>query len=281
MRWPPPPDWPMAEVSRRVVSGPHRWHVQEAGTGPTILLLHGSGGATQSWRGVFPLLAADFHVIAIDMPGQGFTAGARDRSGVADTATDLAALCAQEGWTPDLLVGHSAGAPIALQLVLNGMRPARGVLGINAALQTFDGVAGWLFPVLAKALAAAPFTAPLFAATTTEGRVRRLLDGTGSQIGPEGQRLYLALASDTDHVSGTLAQMAQWNLESLSQALPQVDVPVLLLIGDNDPAVPPSVSLRASARMSQAETRSLGPLGHLAHEEDPAAIARIIRVMFQ
>ncbi|WP_249219041.1 alpha/beta fold hydrolase BchO [Loktanella sp. SALINAS62] len=272
----------MAAHSRRVISAPHRWHVQESGAGPKILLLHGSGGATQSWRGVFPLLTPDFHTVAVDLPGQGFTqSGASGRSGVNDTATDLAALCHQEGWVPDLIVGHSAGVPIALQMVRGGMKPSRGVLGINGALQTFDGVAGWLFPILAKALAAAPFTASLFAATTTEGRVKRLLDGTGSQIGPEGLRLYLALASDTDHVAGTLAQMSQWDLERLVDALPEIDVPVLLLIGEDDPAVPPSVSVRAARRMPQAETRSLGQFGHLAHEEDPDSVARIIRVLFQ
>ena len=268
----------MAEHSRRVTLPPHRWHVQEAGRGSTILLLHGSGGATQSWRGVFPLLAQDFHTIAVDLPGQGFTqtADAR-RAGLPQTAADLATLCATEGWHPDLIVGHSAGAAIALRMALDGPMPARGVIGLNAALQDFDGVAGWLFPVMARALAAAPFTAPVFAATTTEGRVRRLLEGTGSNIGPEGQRLYLALASDTDHVQGTLDQMAHWSLETLSRDFPRMPVPVLLLIGEGDTAVPPSVSVKAGQRMPKAETRSLGPLGHLAHEEDPRRVADLIR----
>ena len=278
MRWPPPSGWPMAEHSRRVTLPPHRWHVQEAGRGPTILLLHGSGGATQSWRGVFPLLARDFHTIAVDLPGQGFTqtTDAR-RSGLPQTAADLAALCEAEGWHPDLIVGHSAGAAIALRMALDGPTPSRGVIGLNAALQDFDGVAGWLFPVMARALAAAPFTAPVFAATTTEGRVRRLLEGTGSTIGPEGQRLYLALASDSDHVQGTLDQMAHWSLETLSRDFARMPVPVLLLIGERDTAVPPSVSVKAGQRMPQAETRSLGSLGHLAHEEDPQRVADLIR----
>ena len=281
MRWPPPSSWPMARHSRRVTLPPHRWHVQEAGSGPTILLLHGSGGATQSWRGVFPLLAQDFHTVAVDLPGQGFTQSSdARRAALPPTASDLAALCANQGWRPDLIVGHSAGAAIALRMALDGPAPARGVVGLNAALQDFDGVAGWLFPVMARALAAAPFTAPVFAATTTEGRVRRLLEGTGSDIGPEGRRLYLALASDADHVQGTLDQMAHWSLDALVRDLPRMPVPVRLLIGERDRAVPPAVSVKAGQRIPDAETRSLGPLGHLAHEEDPGRVAALIRARF-
>ena len=278
MRWPPPADWPMAEVSAHVDCRPHRWHVQVQGSGPDVLLLHGAGGATQSWRNLFPLLAADHRVIAVDLPGQGFTrAGTRGRHGVAPTAQDLATLCLQEGWSPALIVGHSAGVPIALQMVLNGMTPAHGIVGINAALETFKGAAGLFFPLMAKTMAAVPLTARLFAATTTEARVRRLLDGTGSRIDERGRDLYLRLASDTDHVDGTLEMMAQWTLDDLARRLPLVATPVLLLTGDNDRAVPPATSIAAAARMPQGRHLSLGQLGHLAHEEDAARVAAAIR----
>ena len=278
MRWPPPADWPMAEVSRRVDSPPHRWHVQEAGTGPTVLLLHGAGGTTQSWRSLFPLLTQDHHVVAVDLPGQGYTrAGTRGRHGVAPTAQDLQRLCRAEGWQPDLIVGHSAGAPIALQMVRDGLTPRHGVIGINAALETFKGAAGLFFPLMAKTMAAIPLTARLFAATTTPARIRRLLEGTGSRIDARGQDLYLRLASDTEHVDGTLEMMAQWTLEDLAQALPRLGGPVLLLTGDNDRAVPPATSVAAAARLPQGRHRSLGALGHLAHEEDAPTVAAAIR----
>ena len=48
---------------------PHRWHVQVLGEGPTVLLLHGAGGATHSWRGLAPLLATDHRVVMLDLPG--------------------------------------------------------------------------------------------------------------------------------------------------------------------------------------------------------------------
>ena len=66
-------DWPNREASRFVQAGGLRWHVQVIGAGPPLLLVHGTGAATHSWRGLVPLLAPYFTVIAPDLPGHGFT----------------------------------------------------------------------------------------------------------------------------------------------------------------------------------------------------------------
>ncbi|WP_363241481.1 alpha/beta fold hydrolase BchO [Limimaricola sp.] len=268
----------MAEYSRFVLHRPHRWHVQEAGSGETLLLIHGAGGATQSFRGLFPLLAETHHVVAVDLPGQGFTQlGARQRCGLDAMAEDLLSLARSQGWKPAALVGHSAGAAIALRMVELGAVPRGQVIGINAALGTFKGVAGWLFPTLAKLLAMNPFTANIFAATVTPASVKRLLDGTGSKIGAEGAALYLRLARDRAHVDATLAMMAQWDLSGLLGRLNRIDLPVTLLAASGDTAVPPETSAEAAARLPQARLINLTGLGHLAHEEDPGLIAAQIR----
>lgn len=277
MRWPTDAkDWPLTAFSRQIQNPPHRWHVQEAGAGKTILLIHGAGGATQSFRNVLPLLAQTHHVVAPDLPGQGFTqAGAQQRYGLVAMAEDIASLCEGQGWRPDVIVGHSAGAAIALQLCLIGMRPAQ-VVGINAALANFQGMAGWLFPMMAKALAATPFSASVFAATATPKSVRKLIDGTGSKLDDAGVGLYHRLASDKGHVDATLSMMAQWSLDNLLDQLDQIDLPVHLITGSDDLAVPPSTSKQAAARLPQAKVTVLEGLGHLAHEEDARRIASLI-----
>ena len=68
-------DWPLREASRFVEAGGLRWHVQTLGEGPPALLIHGTAGATHSWRGLAPLLARDFRLVAPDLPGHGFTDG--------------------------------------------------------------------------------------------------------------------------------------------------------------------------------------------------------------
>jgi magnesium chelatase accessory protein len=279
LRWPQDADgWPLREASRFVLHRPHRWHIQEQGTGPTILLIHGAGGATQSFRGLFPLLAQDFHVVAVDLPGQGFTQlGAQQRCGLDAVAADLLSLCRHEGWKPVALVGHSAGVPIALRMTELGLRPRFGVIGINAALGNFKGVAGWLFPMLAKAMAMTPFSASLFAATASPAKVRSLITGTGSVPDDAGLALYQRLASDTGHVSATLSMMAQWSLDDLLARLPQIETPVHFLVGLNDRAVPPNTSREAARLLPHATVTELPHLGHLAHEEAPALIADHIR----
>ena len=66
-------DWPNREASRFVRAAGLLWHVQVMGQGPVLLLLHGTGAATHSWRAMLPLLARHFTVVAPDLPGHGFT----------------------------------------------------------------------------------------------------------------------------------------------------------------------------------------------------------------
>ncbi|WP_411891511.1 alpha/beta fold hydrolase BchO [Yoonia sp. SDW83-1] len=278
MRWPPDPAiWPLTEHSRQVLHRPHRWHVQEHGEGDTVLLIHGAGGATQSFRHLFPLLAQEHHVVMFDLPGQGFTQlGAQQRCGLEHMSEDILGLIRQEGWVPSRIVGHSAGAAIALRLWELGLRPVDGIVGINAALGKFKGVAGWLFPMMAKALAVTPFSASMFAATTTRSSVRNLIRGTGSTLDQEGLELYYRLATDKGHVDATLSMMAQWSLDGLLSRLGQIDAPVHLITGLNDTAVPPQVSRDAVDKLPDAKLTELDGLGHLAHEEDANAIATLI-----
>lgn len=278
MRWPEDArNWPLTQYSRMVLHRPHRWHVQEAGEGPLMLLIHGAGGATQSFRGLFPILAKTNRVIAIDLPGQGFTQmGAQQRCSLDHMSEDLRALCASQGWVPDVIIGHSAGAAIALRMWELGLRPQGGIVGINAALGNFKGVAGWLFPMMAKALAITPFSARLFASTTTRASVRQLVQGTGSTLDDEGLELYYRLATDRAHVDATLSMMAQWSLVGLLGRLNEITCPVHLITAAGDKAVPPQVSADAVQRLPDARLTALRQWGHLVHEENPALIAQHI-----
>lgn len=233
------------------------------------------GGATHSWRGLAPLLAADYRVVLLDLPGQGFSrAGRRDRFGLDAMATDIAALCTQQGWHPAAVIGHSAGATIALRLA--EIMPLRAVIGINAALGRFDGLAGLLFPFLARALTVMPFVPSLFARLTgSTAKVTTLLASTGSDIGPEGIEFYRRLVARPGHVEGTLAMMAQWRLDALLERLVTIAVPTLLIAATGDRTVPPAVSARAAGRLPMGVYCGLEG-GHLVHEEAPQAVAALI-----
>jgi magnesium chelatase accessory protein len=266
--------WPHAQASRRIDHPPHRWHVQEMGEGETLLLIHGAGASTHSWRGLMPLLAERWHTVALDLPGQGFTqAGTRSRCSLPLMSDDIAALVAAQGWRPRAVIGHSAGGAIALELARR-LEPQPRVVGINAALGNFEGVAGWLFPMLAKLLALNPFSANLFTlGGASLARTRRLIESTGTTLDDEGLQLYAQLIGDRSHVDATLQMMSQWRIDPLIDMLPGIDAPTLFITGDRDQAVPPATSERAAARMPDARVVHLPALGHLAHEENPQAVA--------
>ncbi len=269
--------WPNRELSRFVATRGVRWHVQRGGAGPRLLLLHGAGASSHSWRGLIPLLLARFEILAPDLPGQGFSRGTTSRYTLSAMSEDFGHLLEAEDFAPDLVVGHSAGAAIALRMVLDGRAAPRSVLGLNGALMPFRGVAGVLFPPLAKLLSLNPLTAALFARTAGSPQaVRGLIEGTGSRIDAEGLRLYSALIAAPSHVSATLAMMARWDLAPLQADLPRLGLPVTLACGLRDRAVPPTDSATVAARLPGAEAVELQGLGHLMHEEDPGRIAALI-----
>jgi magnesium chelatase accessory protein len=271
--------WPNARYSRLVEAGPHRWHVQEAGSGPCMLLLHGAGSSTHTWRRLFPELARTFHLVALDLPGQGFSRlGAQDRFGLARMSADIASLLAALGVSPAVIVGHSAGAAIGLRLALDLPASPKAVVCINAALEDFKGPAGAVFPVLAQILAMTPLPAYAFArAARFPSTVRRAIASTGSAIEATGLDLYRWLFMDKGHVDATLCMMANWKLGELVDDLPQLRVPVLFMIGANDHAVPPDTTYRASRRIEAARVEAFPGLGHLLHVEAPCATLRAIR----
>ncbi len=245
--------------------------------GDTILLLHGAGASTHSWRDIIPILAEQYHVVALDLPGHGFTRiGSKNRCGLTAVTQDIAALCASQNWAPRAIVGHSAGAAIALNLSTTLSAPPV-VIGINAALGRFEGVAGWLFPLLAKLLALNPLTSHLFAAgRNSAARARRLISGTGSHLSEDGISYYARLISDRDHVEGALQMMAQWDIDSLLDRLSDIPTRCLFVVGENDQAVKPVIAEQACAAMTNARIARMTALGHLAHEEDPPQIAQTL-----
>lgn len=277
-----PQDWPLRACSRIIRCRPHEWHVQITGSGPDLLLLHGAGASGHSFHRLAAALPG-YRVIMPDLPGQGFTrAGGMMRLGLDAMADDLTALCADQGWRPLAIIGHSAGAAIALRMTEMAQNPPRGVVGINAALGPFDGFAGWLFPKLARAMSASPFMAAIITRLTSKRRqVEGLLRATGSQLDPEAVTLYQRLVSEPRHIEGTLGMMAQWDLEPLIERFPQIMLPCLLIGSDKDKAVPPRVSREAAARMQRAEFVEIAGYGHLVHEERPDLVAAVVLPFLQ
>ena len=281
------PGWPHADRSRFVQAGGLHWHVQvwpgEGHAEGCCLLLHGTGASTHSWRDLAPLLARHATVVAVDLPGHAFTGmppggAGSPQLGLHGMARALGALLqALDTPPPDLLVGHSAGAAVAVRMALDGHADPQRIVGLNAALLPLGGLAGQWFSPAAKLMAALPLVPRLFAWRAQSPAVlQRLLAGTGSTLDAEGQALYHRLVTDADHAAGALGMMANWDLQTFARDLHRLHTPLLLLAATHDRTVPPAQALEVLARLkppAQARVIELPGLGHLAHEEQPALVA--------
>lgn len=270
-------DWPNRQASRFVEAGGMRWHVQVMGEGPALLLLHGTGASTHSWRDVMPKLAANYTVVAMDLPGHAFTnPPSRNSLSLPGMAAAIAALLRTLSISPVRAVGHSAGAAVLVRMAVERLFSPQDIVSFNGAFFPVTGVAGQFFSPLAKAFANATMVQKMFARMADRKSVERLLRDTGSVIDAEGVALYQRLFSNEGHIAGTLGMMAAWDLHWVPQDLRNLPVPITLVAANNDRTIPPDRAREAAKLTPHSRLVEMKGLGHLAHEEDPTGAAAII-----
>lgn len=95
-------------------------HVERAGDGPPLVLLHGFTGATTTWTSLLPRLAAEHRTLAIDLPGHGRSSAPANPGRYALTrfAGDLPRVLDALGIDRVALLGYSMGGRAALRAAL-------------------------------------------------------------------------------------------------------------------------------------------------------------------
>lgn len=281
-------DWPHSEASRFVDAGGLRWHVQrfardgdpmaDREPAPLALLLHGTGASSHSWHPMLPWLRPRFDLLLVDLPGHAFTGMPSGwQASLPGMAQAVAALLKVLALQPAIVIGHSAGAALSARMCLDGHIAPQTLISINGAFLPLGGLAGVLFPPVAKLMAALPFAPGFVARRAADPRaIARLVSDTGSVLDVGCTALYAQLVSNPGHVEGALAMMANWDVKPLLRDLPRLRTPLALIVADNDRAVPPAQAQRVRALLPQSArvtlTRLPG-LGHLAHEERPEEVA--------
>lgn len=106
------PDHAHGGAHRSVEVDGLRWHLVEAGerSAPSIVLVAGFPQSAYAWRHVIPLLGRDHHVIAVDLPGQGYTPTPADGFDTTTTSRRVHGLVEALGIGRHTYVGHDIGA---------------------------------------------------------------------------------------------------------------------------------------------------------------------------
>jgi len=253
-------------------------HYKRAGQGePVLLLLHGFGASTFSWREVMQPLSQYGTVIAFDRQGFGLTERLLPGEWTGENPYTLDAqvetvfgLMDALGIERAVLVGHSAGGTVAAAAALREPQRVLGLVLVDAAIYTSGGAPGWVRPLL---------NAPQF-------------DRLGpwfvrSLAGEQGTTFLQTAWHDPAKITPAVMagyrkplRMENWDIAlweftkagrrvDLSDDLANLRLPVLVITGDDDRIVPTAESIRLAGQLPTAELVVIPASGHLPHEETP------------
>ncbi len=267
--------WPHSDHSHFIQTEHLRWHVQrwsDPDKPKRFLLIHGTGASSHSWAGIAPLLAQNAEVMTLDLPGHGFSSQAQsEHCSLPAMAQLIHHLLAKIDWQPTHIVGHSAGAAIAVQMALNQLTlPSTRIISINGALLPFGAYGMAFMAPLSKAIAQSSFIPRVFSWKARSPSVLDfLLAKTGSNPPEQSKQCYRVLIANAAHAQGALTMMAAWNLTEFAKHLPSLTHPLHLLACANDLTISPQIANQVQQRVVQAQVNFLPNLGHLGHEEAP------------
>jgi pimeloyl-ACP methyl ester carboxylesterase len=262
--------------SRFVEVNDLRVHYKAAGSGePVLLLLHGFGASTFSWRDVIEPLAKLGTVVAFDRPAFGLTErpltwerGCDPYAPQAQVAL-VVGLLDTFGIRKAVLVGNSAGGTIAIQVALAHPDRVDALVLVDAAIYQGGGAPSWIRPLLYTPQV--DRLGPLLA-RQIEARGDDFLEMAWhdpSKITPlvrAGYRKPLR-AENWDRALWELTKTSRE--AQLADHIASITLPSLVISGDDDRIVPVESSLRLAEELPNAELVVIPMCGHLPHEECP------------
>ena len=124
-----PESYPLDEFTRY---GGLRMHLRNwGGDGPPVVLLHGLASTCRIWDLTAPIMARDLSVIAVDQRGHGDSGKPENGYDFASVGADVAALLEGRGIERPVLVGHSWGADVALELATARPELLQGIVFVD------------------------------------------------------------------------------------------------------------------------------------------------------
>jgi pimeloyl-ACP methyl ester carboxylesterase len=247
--------------------------LDDRGSGPPLVLIHGLATTRVIWRHALPLLSEGRRVITLDVPGFGKSPPAGPGFELEEVAKRIAGSLERQGLTrPFDLVGHSMGGAVALTLAaLDPSSIRRLVLVAPAGLRPMPAAAARAFGAFAaRAIPVRRLGAPL----ADFGFGRRLLMTPGTadpaSIPPADVRAMLAASRGATRISEALATVASADVRPLLAKLP---VHVGAVWGARDRIVPPGGIHTVQSLRPEAPTATVPNAGHILMVERPDEFA--------
>lgn len=258
------------------VAGQRVW-VEDHGSGPAVVMLHGFGASSYSWRAVDEELAKDFRVLALDLSGFGFTERPRGKEPYTRDGQGALVLGVMDalGVESAHLVGHSYGGAVAMALAVEHPERFESLILVDAAGPEYpEARRSWVAGI--RPLTALWVRLVALRRSRTE---RGLLDSVADDrvVTPELVDEYWRRLK----IEG--APRAFWGLTApVEDEGPEIDLAeiglrTLVVWGCRDELITVEAGLAHAARIPDATVFTLADTGHLPMEEHPRELAARMR----
>ena len=255
---------------------------RDAGSGETLLLIHGMAGSSETWRAVIPQLAKKYRVIAPDMLGHGQSDKPRGDYSLGAFAVWLRDLLDELGVTRATIVGQSLGGGVAMQFVYQHPDYCQRLVLISSGGLGPD--VGWTLRLLSAP--GAELILPVIApkpVLNVGNKLRSWLSAAGIQS-PRGAEIWSAYSSLSDSQTRhaflrTLRSVVDYRGQAVS-ALNRLhltsQLPTMAIWGDKDQIIPLDHAYAAQAARPGSRLEVLAGVGHFPHVERPTDVVDLI-----
>ena len=280
VRPPQPADF---EVQYRTIHGYRRAFVY-TGSGPALLLIHGIGDSSDTWREIVPSLARDHTVIAPDLLGHGRSDKPRADYSVAAYANAMRDLISVLGIERVTVVGHSLGGGVAMQFAYQYPERCERLVLVSSG-----GVSRDVHPMLRlAAVPSADVMLPLLTFSITRLAVRAafsLLEMLATDLGRDADDLLRVFEALPDAPArAAFVRTLRAVVDRRGQVITMLDrcyltcgMPTLLLWGRRDAVIPYQHARLAHAAMPGSLLDTFEDAGHFPHHSDPLRFERVLR----
>ncbi len=241
---------------------------------PPVVLIHGSGGAIDWWDELTPLLTAQGRrVIAIDMLGYGGSDKPASGYSIQSQAGLIAQVLSKLDVKRAAVVGHSLGGKVATALAEGSPDLVAGVAIIDTAPDSsYGGLSG------GATVAKLPVIGPALWRLSPDFVVRRNLKqafapgfDVPEQFVDDVRAMTYPAYRDSASESDTYT-----DAEPLNTRLGKLDLPLLVIFGEQEQLYPARESLSAYAAIPGVETVLIPDAGHSPNVETPEKVAVVL-----